>query len=41
MQADGGFGLATTEDGLRVYFARDLQNPGSEFVFSVRLQTPF
>ena len=41
MQADGGFGLATTEDGLRVYFARGLQNPGSEFVFSVRLQTPF
>ena len=40
-QVDGGFGLATTEDGLRVYVARDLQDPGSEFVFSLRLQAPF
>jgi hypothetical protein len=38
---DGGFGLATTEDGLRIYIARDLQDPGSEFVFSLRLQAPF
>ena len=41
IQVDGGFGLATTEDGLRVYLARDLQDPGSDFVFSLRLQTPF
>jgi surface antigen Omp85-like protein len=40
-QVDGGFGLATTEDGLRVYVARDLQDPGSDFVFSLRLQAPF
>jgi hypothetical protein len=38
---DAGFGLATSEDGVRVYFARDLQNPGSDFVFSLRLQAPF
>jgi hypothetical protein len=24
-----------------VYLARDLQDPGSDFVFSLRLQTPF
>jgi hypothetical protein len=41
IQADGGFGLASSEDGVRMYVARDLQDPGSEFVFSLRLQTPF
>ena len=38
---DGGFGLATSEDGARVYFARDLQDPDSKFVVTLRLQRPF
>lgn len=38
---DGGFGVATSEDEFRVYFAKDLQDPGSDFVVSVRLQRPF
>lgn len=41
MKCDAGFGLGTSEDNLRVYFAKDLQNPGSDFVYSVRLQRPF
>jgi len=38
---DGGVGLGTGDDGLRLYFARDLQDPGSEVVVSLRLQRPF
>jgi hypothetical protein len=38
---DGGFGLATSEDELRVYVARDLSDPGSKFTWSLRLQRPF
>ncbi len=38
---DGGFGLATADDDLRVYVARDLQDPEASFVFSIRLQRPF
>lgn len=38
---DGGFGVATSDDNLRVYFARDLQNPDASFVTSLRLQRPF
>jgi hypothetical protein len=38
---DGGFGIGTSEDNLRVYFAKDLQEPGSPFVISARLQRPF
>ena len=38
---DGGFGLATSADELRIYFAKDLHNPDSDFVISVRLQRPF
>jgi hypothetical protein len=41
LQVDGGFGLATSEDNLRVYVARSLQRPRSGAVFSVRLQRPF
>ena len=41
LQVDGGFGLATSEDNLRVYAARSLQRPRSGAVFSVRLQRPF
>jgi hypothetical protein len=39
--ADGGVGLSTSEDNLRVYVAKNLQDPGSDFVTSVRLQRPF
>jgi len=38
--ADAGFGFATSEDGLRVYFAKNIQTGGS-FVTSFRLQRPF
>lgn len=41
LAADGGFGLATQDDGLRLYFARDLKDPSSELVMSLRLQRPF
>ncbi len=41
MQVDGGFGLTTAEDNLRVYVARDLQQSHADAVFSVRLQRPF
>jgi hypothetical protein len=41
LQVDGGFGLTTSEDNLRVYVARSLQRPRSGAVFSVRLQRPF
>lgn len=40
-EVDAGFGLATSEDGLRVYFAKNLQDIDSDFVISVRLQRPF
>jgi hypothetical protein len=39
--ADGGFGLSTSEDNLRIYFAKNLQEPASDLVISVRLQRPF
>src|SRR5262249_33592977 len=38
---DGGFGLATSEDDLRLYVARDLQDPDAKYVWSLRLQRPF
>ena len=38
---DGGFGLATSEDNLRVYVARDLTNPDAPVVWSLRLRRPF
>jgi hypothetical protein len=41
IQADGGFGLGTSEDNLRVYFARNLQDSKGSTVISVRLQRPF
>ena len=41
IEVDGGFGLTTSEDNLRVYAARSLQRPRSGVVFSVRLQRPF
>jgi hypothetical protein len=39
--ADGGFGVGTSEDNLRVYFARNLQRPRAAFIVSARLQRPF
>jgi hypothetical protein len=41
LAVDGGFGLATDDDGLRVYFAQDLQEPRPDFNVGVRLQRPF
>lgn len=41
LDADGGFGIATEDDGLRLYFARDLQDSDSDLVVSLRLQRPF
>lgn len=38
---DGGFGVATTEDDLRLYVARDLSDPDSKLTWSVRLHRPF
>lgn len=40
-EVDGGFGIATSDDNLRVYFAKDLKHAGSDFVISLRLQRPF
>lgn len=41
LEADGGFGLATQDDGLRIYFARDLKDQDAPLVVSLRLQRPF
>jgi len=41
LSVDGGLGLATAEDNLRIYFAHDLQEPDADFMISVRLQRPF
>ena len=38
---DGGFGIATSEDDARIYFARDLKDPHARFVVSFRLRRPF
>lgn len=38
---DGGFGISTGDDDVRLYFARDLQDPDSDFVVTLRLQRPF
>ncbi|HUK63387.1 MAG TPA: BamA/TamA family outer membrane protein, partial [Dongiaceae bacterium] len=38
---DGGVGLATPDDDLRVTFARNLQDPDAKFVVAVRLNRPF
>lgn len=38
---DGGFGLATSEDDFRLYVARDLADPGSPMVWSLRMRRPF
>lgn len=38
---DGGFGISTSEDDVRLTFARNLRDPGSEFVVGLRLNRPF
>lgn len=38
---DGGFGIATSEDDVRLTFARNLQDPDSDFVVGLRLNRPF
>ena len=38
---DGGFGIATSEDDVRLTFARNLQEPDSDFVVGLRLNRPF
>jgi hypothetical protein len=38
---DGGLGIATSEDDLRLYVARDLQHPSAPVVWSLRLRRPF
>jgi hypothetical protein len=38
---DGGLGLTTAEDNMRVYVARNLQQEHAAAVVSVRLQRPF
>jgi len=40
-QTDGGLGLSTSEDNVRVYVARDLQKSHAKAVWSLRLQRPF
>src|SRR5207249_3232052 len=41
VQTDGGLGLGTSADNLRIYFATNRRRPGSDFVVSVRLRRPF
>ena len=41
MPVDGGFGLSTAEDNLRIYFAKNLQDPSSDILISARFQRPF
>jgi len=40
-ETDAGFGLSTSEETLRIYFAKNLQDSGSDIVVSARLQRPF
>jgi len=40
-ETDAGFGLSTSEETLRIYFAKNLQDPDSDVVISARLQRPF
>jgi hypothetical protein len=40
-EADAGFGLGTAEDNLRVYFAKNLHDSGSDLLVTLRLQRPF
>jgi hypothetical protein len=39
--ADGGFGVSTSENAMRIYLAKNLQNLDSDFVVYLRFQRPF
>ncbi|HYM80813.1 MAG TPA: BamA/TamA family outer membrane protein [Candidatus Limnocylindria bacterium] len=41
LAVDGGFGLGTSEDNLRLYLAKNLRDPDSDVVISARLRRPF
>jgi hypothetical protein len=41
LAVDGGFGFATDDDNLRIYFAQNFQEPRPDFNVMVRLQRPF
>lgn len=41
IQVDGGLGLTTAEDNMRIYVARDLQRAHASAHVTVRLQRPF
>jgi hypothetical protein len=41
IRVDGGFGVSTSEDNLRLYFARHLDEPDSGFLVTMRLRRPF
>ena len=41
IKVDGGLGLTTAEDNMRIYVARNLQKRHAAAVVSVRLQRPF
>lgn len=41
IQTDAGFGIAASEDRMRVYLARDLQSRDGRWLVSLRLQRPF
>jgi hypothetical protein len=40
-KVDGGVGLSTSEDDVRLTFARNLQEPDSDFTVGLRLNRPF
>lgn len=40
-EVDGGFGIATGEDNLRLYVAKNLHDTDSDLVISLRLHRPF
>jgi hypothetical protein len=41
LRMDGGLGLATSEDNVRLYVARDLQQAHARAIVTLRLQRPF
>lgn len=41
VQTDAGFGFSFSEDRMRIYFAKDLREPDSDFLVTLRLQRPF
>jgi hypothetical protein len=41
VDTDVGLGLATDDDGMRLYVARNLNDRDADFVWMLRLQRPF